>query len=69
MLLGILIAFGWYQFQAFEGLPGALGPVPQGHPMHRVIEAGIVLAVAIVPLAVYGVLQFRAHRRRRRAAE
>jgi uncharacterized membrane protein YozB (DUF420 family) len=53
LALAILLWYGWRLFSAFEGSSGAVGPMPHGHPMHRVVEAAVFLAVAVVPLTIY----------------
>ena len=66
LALGILLFYGWSLFKTFEGPAAAVGPLPADHPMHRVVEAAVFLAVAIVPMVVYFFLLLRARGRRRR---
>lgn len=66
VVLGIVLYAAWHRFRSFEGLPGALGPIPHDHPMHRGIEIAVFLAIAVVPLAVYLILGFRRRRSPRR---
>jgi len=63
--LGILLFYAYHVFKAFEGPVAAVGPLPHDHPMHRVVEAGVFLAVAIVPAGVYVTLGLVARRRKK----
>jgi len=69
ILLGILLYYGYHLFKTFEGPVAAVGPLPHDHPMHRVIEAAVFLAVAVAPIMVYLILQFWSRRRDKRTRD
>ena len=51
-------------FTAFEGSDGAMGALPHDNPMRRVLEIAIFIAVAVVPVVIYGILRLCARRRK-----
>ncbi len=61
--LGVLLWYGWHRFEAFDGPMASISAIPHDHPMHRVVEAAIFLAVAIVPVVIYFILRPRSRGR------